>query len=186
MPNGKQAKVTLSKEEWLQHSLQALASRGFTALKADKLAKSLGVSRGSFYWHFRDLKDFHFQVLETCKAMMVDAVIAELEGAELSAESRLEQLVTIATTSDHSLSLALRAWGFNSPDVLPYVQEVDKICLGYVVSLLEAMDFSKEVAQVKGRIIYAGYVGHTMLGVQITKKQEKLLVADLLKVAKNG
>jgi len=183
MSKVKQQKDRLSKEEWLEHSLHTLAEQGFTALKADKLAKSLGVSRGSFYWHFKDLKDFHTQVLETLKAVMVDATIAELEGSELDAEGRLEQLITIAVTGDPSLSLAARAWGFNAPEVQPYVEEVDKVCLDYVVSLLEAKGFSKEVAKVKGRIIYAGYVGHTMLGVQITKKQEKLLIADLLKVA---
>lgn len=58
------------------------------------------------------------------------------------------------------------------------------VCLAYVVSLLQEMGFEKEVAKVKGRIIYAGYVGHTMLAVPITKKQERLLIDDLLKVAK--
>jgi len=186
MSKVKQKKDRLTKEEWLEHSLLTLAEQGFTALKADKLAKTLGVSRGSFYWHFKDLKDFHTQVLETWKAVMVDATIAELEGAELDAGGRLEQLVTIAVTGDPSLSLAARAWGFNSADVLPYIEEVDKVCLNYVISLLEGMGFSKDVAKVKGRIIYAGYVGHTMLGVTITKKQEKLLVADLLKVAQTS
>ncbi len=184
MAKVKAQKDRLSKEEWLEHSLHTLASQGFTALKADKLAKSLGVSRGSFYWHFKDLKDFHTQVLESLKALMVDATIAALEGADLSPEAKLEQLITLAVSGDPSLSLAARAWGFNVPDVQPYVEEVDKVCLAYVVSLLEAMGFEKEVAKVKGRIIYAGYVGHTMLAVPITKKQERLLIDDLLKVAK--
>lgn len=179
----REQKDRLSKEEWLEHSLHTLATQGFTALKADKLAKSLGVSRGSFYWHFKDLKDFHTQVLETLKTLMVDVTIAALEGAELSPKAKLEKLVTIAVSGDPSLSLAARAWGFNVPDVQPYVEEVDKVCLAYVVSLLEEMGFEKEVAKVKGRIIYAGYIGNTMLGVTITKKQEKLLIEDLLKIA---
>ena len=45
----------LSADDWISQGLKALAKSGFTALKADPLAKAMGVSRGSFYWHFADL-----------------------------------------------------------------------------------------------------------------------------------
>ncbi len=44
----------LSAKDWLDQGLRALARSGFTALKAEPLAKAMGVSRGSFYWHFAD------------------------------------------------------------------------------------------------------------------------------------
>ena len=48
----------LSAKDWVDQGLKALASRGFTALKAEPLAKALRVSRGSFYWHFADIAAF--------------------------------------------------------------------------------------------------------------------------------
>ena len=48
----------LSAGDWISQGLKALAESGFTALKADPLAKAMGVSRGSFYWHFADLAAF--------------------------------------------------------------------------------------------------------------------------------
>ena len=45
----------LSAKDWLDQGLKALAHSGFTALKAEPLAKAMGVSRGSFYWHFSDM-----------------------------------------------------------------------------------------------------------------------------------
>ena len=45
----------LSANDWLDQGLKTLARRGFTALKAEPLAKAMGVSRGSFYWHFTDI-----------------------------------------------------------------------------------------------------------------------------------
>ena len=45
----------LSARDWLDQGLKTLARSGFTALKAEPLAKAMGVSRGSFYWHFADI-----------------------------------------------------------------------------------------------------------------------------------
>jgi AcrR family transcriptional regulator len=45
----------LSATDWLRQGLKTLAQSGFTALKAEPLAKAMGVSRGSFYWHFADI-----------------------------------------------------------------------------------------------------------------------------------
>jgi AcrR family transcriptional regulator len=48
----------LSAQDWLNQGLKTLAKSGFTALKAEPLAKAMGVSRGSFYWHFADIGAF--------------------------------------------------------------------------------------------------------------------------------
>jgi len=184
-----QTKDRLSKEEWLSHSLQALAGEGFTALKADKLAKSLGVSRGSFYWHFKDLKDFHTQVLETWKLVMVSNTIEQLEGVQpesgdsLDARAKLEQLITKANSNDPSLEQSIRAWAFSDSDVRKAVAEVDSVCLQYLESLLQVMGFDDDLVQVKARIIYAGHIGNIMLGGEIAKNQKTLLVEELLKMA---
>ncbi|MGM3293775.1 TetR/AcrR family transcriptional regulator, partial [Escherichia coli] len=68
--------------------LKALAKHGFTALKADPLAKAMGVSRGSFYWHFSDLGAFHAAVLMRWREIAAEQIIADVEsggGAPLRA-----------------------------------------------------------------------------------------------------
>src|SRR5580704_10880646 len=54
----------LSARDWLDLGLKVLARSGFAALKAEKLAKMMGVSRGSFYWHFADIAAFHAAILK--------------------------------------------------------------------------------------------------------------------------
>jgi AcrR family transcriptional regulator len=53
----------LSAADWLDQGLKTLAQSGFTALKAEPLARAMGVSRGSFYWHFADIGAFHAAIL---------------------------------------------------------------------------------------------------------------------------
>ena len=71
----------LSAKDWLDQGLKALASRGFTALKADPLAKAIGVSRGSFYWHFADIAAFHAAILARWHEVAAEQIIANVEAA---------------------------------------------------------------------------------------------------------
>ena len=70
----------LSAKDWLDQGLRTLASSGFTALKAEPLAKAMGVSRGSFYWHFADIGAFHAAILEHWREVAAEQIIADLEA----------------------------------------------------------------------------------------------------------
>ena len=45
-------KKTLTAEDWARAALEAIAEDGVTAVAVEPLARSLGVTKGSFYWHF--------------------------------------------------------------------------------------------------------------------------------------
>src|SRR5258707_13410567 len=71
----------LSAKDWLDQGLKTLAERGFTALKAQPLAKALGGSRGSFYWHFADIGAFHAAILKQWREVAAEQIIANLAAA---------------------------------------------------------------------------------------------------------
>src|SRR5438045_6686686 len=71
----------LSAKDWLDQGLKTLARSGFTALKAEPLAKAMGVSRGSFYWHFADIGAFHAAVLARWREVATEQIIAGVEAA---------------------------------------------------------------------------------------------------------
>src|ERR1700759_4399145 len=70
----------LSAKDWLDQGLRTLAKHGFTALKAEPLAKAMGVSRGSFYWHFTDVGAFHRAILGHWRDVAVERIIAAIEA----------------------------------------------------------------------------------------------------------
>jgi AcrR family transcriptional regulator len=49
---------------WLNAGLQALTSQGPAGLRVMQIAKQMGVTKGSFYWHFKDLAEFQAAVLD--------------------------------------------------------------------------------------------------------------------------
>src|SRR5258705_5900348 len=71
----------LSAKDWLDQGLKTLTYSGFTALKAEPLAKAMGVSRGSFYWHFADIGAFHAAILKHWREVAAEQIIAGLEAA---------------------------------------------------------------------------------------------------------
>ena len=86
----------LSAKDWLDLGLKVLATQGFTALKAEPLAKAMGVSRGSFYWHFADIGAYHAAILTHWREVAAEQVIAGLEAGvvELRDEAGIEASLT--------------------------------------------------------------------------------------------
>src|SRR6476619_2513644 len=69
-----------SAQDWVDLGLKTLAKSGFTALKAEPLAKAMGVSRGSFYWHFADIGAFHAAILARWREVATEQIIAGVEA----------------------------------------------------------------------------------------------------------
>ena len=53
----------LTRDDWLLTGLTALCEGGPGTLGAEPLARRVGATKGSFYWHFKDVPDFHGQLL---------------------------------------------------------------------------------------------------------------------------
>lgn len=169
----------LTKTDWLDHALATLSAQGFTALKADTLAQSLGVSRGSFYWHFEDLAAFHGAVLERWLQVSVVAVVDRLDQQDLDPEAKLRALVETAANGDRAMEQAMRSWAFSDPTVAPLVADVDRQRVAYITSILRALGFDAEQAGKRALVLYLTSVGHFATSL-VTGRGETELVEELL------
>ena len=59
-----QPTTNLDATAWIEAAFDALADGGIEAVRVDPLAKRLGVTRGSFYWHFTDRAALHQAMLK--------------------------------------------------------------------------------------------------------------------------
>lgn len=154
--------MKLTKDDWLEHGMRTLAKHGFGALKADILARSLKVSRGSFYWHFRDLKEFHRALLDEWNKRATQQVIAWLEQTA-SGPERLRLLVRRAWTVSNRTERAVRAWATHDPDVARRLEEVDRQRIDYMTSLLRSAGLSPKQARARALFTASAYLGHLIL-----------------------
>ena len=74
----------LNREEWLEKAIEVLSREGSGKLRVQGLSEALGVSKGSFYWHFKDRAEFLRAIVEFWSERYTKKVItaAEASGAE--------------------------------------------------------------------------------------------------------
>ena len=172
----------LSARDWLDQGLKALAESGFTALKAEPLAKAMGVSRGSFYWHFADINAFHAAILARWREVAAEQIIANVEAAAKD-EDPLALLLRRVFSERLTLEKAVRSWANVDPAARAAVQAIDQRRLGYVESLLKQSGLSDAVARDRAQILYWTFLGFALSDQPLPKAREQALVAEILRMA---
>jgi Bacterial regulatory proteins, tetR family. len=172
----------LSARDWLNQGLKTLARDGFTALKAEPLAKAMGVSRGSFYWHFADIGAFHAAILKHWREVAAEQIIANLE-AHKSNDKPLELLLRQAFGGKLALEKAVRTWATLDPAARSAVQAIDRRRLGYVENLFRASGLSDDVARARAQIIYWAFLGFALSDKPLPPARQAEVLDELLRMA---
>jgi AcrR family transcriptional regulator len=172
----------LSAKDWLDQGLRALARSGFTALKADPLAKSMGVSRGSFYWHFADIGAYHAAILKHWREVAAEQIIAGLEAAS-GDDNPLQLLLRRAFGTKPALENALRTWATVDPAARSAVQAIDRRRLGYVEKLLSASGLPADVARPRAQILYWAFLGFALSDRPLPQARQAEVIDELLRMA---
>ncbi len=150
----------LTREDWLAKALDVLAEEGIGAVCIEPVAKALGVTKGSFYWHFEDRDELIKRLLEYWETEHTDR-LGDLVAADSSDPSRqLLTLFELVTTSDEDRNDAsVRAWASHDPQAAAYLKRVDQKRLDYVRDLFQGMGFSREEADLRSRWSYYYMIG---------------------------
>src|SRR5438105_5888842 len=113
--------VRTPRSSWVEEGLRALARGGPDSVRIEPLARTLGDTRGGFYWHFEDRRALLDEMLETWERFAVDRVIARVEAdaEDDDARSKLRRLFEIGADSSGVLrtELAIRDWARRDPAV---------------------------------------------------------------------
>ena len=170
----------LSADDWITQGLKALAKSGFTALKADPLAKAMGVSRGSFYWHFADLGAFHAAILKRWREIAAEQIIADVEAG--SEGEPLRALLRRSFGARLDLERAVRNWAAFDPAAQAAVRAIDRRRLDYIEGLLEKHGFTSAVAQARAQILYWTFLGFALSNTLLPPARLEALLDELLRM----
>jgi AcrR family transcriptional regulator len=171
----------LGPEEWVSAGLKALAKSGASALKADTLATRLGVSRGSFYWHFADVAAFHAAVLRRWREVALENIIAELES---TSDDRMETLLRRAFSTGSGIERAVRAWATADPGARAAVEAVDVERIRYLRKLLVDAGIPATIAATRARIMNWTYLGFSISSNRLDEASLKQVLRDLSQLAR--
>jgi AcrR family transcriptional regulator len=153
----------LTREDWLAAGLGAMADGGARRLAVEPLARTLGATKGSFYWHFRDRDELLGAVLERWEVQETDLVIEGLEslaGPRERLRHLLEDILTrLPARPDPSVALM----GDSEERVGQALERVTARRVQFVAEQLEALGIDPDEAARRALLAYTSYLGFATL-----------------------
>jgi AcrR family transcriptional regulator len=136
---------SLHRDDWVRAAKTRLAEYGVESVRVEVLARDLGVSKGSFYWHFRD----RGELLETLLGQWEDGELGWLEvEVGTSAATRWARFIERTANPDRMrMEIALRAWARAEEHVAPRVAAIERRKARLIADVLEEVGFTEAAAE---------------------------------------
>ena len=157
----------LSAEDWAREALDQIAEQGVASVAVEPLARRLGVTKGSFYWHFPSRDALLQAALSRWETIEQEEVFGKLEKvADPRERLRALFLVVAHEVKSHIIySELLNA--LDHPAVSPVIGRVSQRRLDYLTASFRQAGLNRIAAQHRARLAYAAYVGFLQLSLQL-------------------
>ena len=162
----------LGRSDWIRLGLTVLAESGVGAVRVEPLAKRMKMTKGSFYWHFKNRQDLLDALLDEWVEIDTNGIIEQVNQLEADPKTKLMRLFELAIAehdllpgiADGSIEKAIRAWATSEPKVAEIIAKVDQKRLNYTQSIFLDIGFSDDEAWVRARLVYYALVGELTIG----------------------
>jgi AcrR family transcriptional regulator len=175
---------------WIEAGLEALAAGGEDAVRIEPLAKSLGVTRGSFYGHFDDRTAFLGAMLDSWQQSATDEVLKQVERRGGDPRTKITRAGALTFSAELlPIELAVRDWSRRDPAVAARLRQVDNQRMEYLRSLFAT--FCSDPADIEARCVLAFSlaIGNHFIAADHGKYSRaqalKLALAQLLQTTAN-
>lgn len=157
-------KRRLSRADWTEAGLHALAEGGIAAVAIEPIAAALGTTKGSAYWHFPNRSAFLTETLLRWESEHTEAVIEQV-SREPDPLARLRRLLTLVLDRPVVFAIELSLVGHADDEVAgPVLRRVTERRLGYLTEQLTQLGLPKSKARRRALLAYGTYLGHAQIG----------------------
>lgn len=162
-PPATEIRQNLTVQDWAAAALDSLATGGIDAVAVEPLARKLGVTKGSFYWHFANRDALLRAALELWERQETVDVLARI-GEEPDPYERIVKIFKQANAGYRSgrLYLAIAA-AEDKPMVREFVQRVTESRIDHLHQSYRALGFSERSARHWARFAYATFMGNLQI-----------------------
>ncbi len=167
----------LNRESWILAAFETLYIDGIDAVRIEPLATKLNVTKGSFYWHFKNRTELHDALLDYWEKEMTQSVLDAANEFHGSPKQRLiNTLREIVGKERTKYDPAVRNWARSDIKVKKVVEYIDKIRLSFLHGLFIDIGFSKQQAEIRSRLMYYYIMGEVTVTIKepMTKRMKNL------------
>ena len=160
----------LDKNSWLIQGFKIIETEGFSRITIDNLCEKQKRSKGSFYYHFKNIDGY---IEELMKYWVQEYTITYIKTAEIKRTPALiyKALTNMAFKVPYKVEQVIRAWGYSNFIVREYVQKVDKIRIDYMVSLKIEAGSDERAAYYSAILEFAILIGIQQLYPDMPEKE---------------
>ena len=172
------AKSQLTPTDWIAAATHVLRDKSIDAVRVDVLAKVLNVTRGSFYWHFKDRNDLLERVLKSWRAAATSQIIERFEKSGVTAENLIKELLSLpfrgqSAQDSASTELAIRGWARRDELARQALEAVDAQRLSYLTRCFESMGLPPNEAQLRAFMLYSYMLSESLLRTQGSEEERQ-------------
>ena len=166
----------LKKNNWLSEGLKIIESKGFTRITVDYLCERVKRSKGSFYFHFKNIDGYIQALMDFWVEKDTLSIIHKANTA--NDKEKKQVLYQLSVKKSLKLEQYIRAWGFSNETVRKMVEKADDLRMESIVAVEvnngKKTDEAKDIAV----LTYSAFVGIQQLFPYMPKK-EKLRLEQL-------
>lgn len=162
------ARTTLTPERWIEAATEVLVDQGIDHVRVDVLAGQLAVTRGSFYWHFRDREDLLRRVLQAWRDLATVQLTQRLGQASDDPRAQLRDVISLpfrgrAALRAARIELAIRAWARRDAMARQALDEADSARIAYIAQIFSSLGFGIVEARSRAFLLYTYVVGESQI-----------------------
>lgn len=165
--------------DWIEVAKDVLAEQGVDRVSIEPLAKRLGVTKGSFYAHFKDRDDLLSAILENWRKGATLQIIDRIEKGAESPRERFARLLRVPFASGSrsrrgaEIELSIRLWGRSDGRARAALAEVDQLRLAYIGRLLVSVGVPEAGAAARAIQVYS----FMRVGAALVDSADETLIA---------
>jgi AcrR family transcriptional regulator len=153
------ARGSLTRQDWVDAAIEMLVDQGIDAVRIDVLAKRIGMTRGSFYWHFESREDLLRAVLQAWRESTTENLTSRLERASNDPREQLRDLLSLpfrgrSAARGARIELAIRAWARRDAMARQFVDESDASRIAYASQIFSSLGFAAGEARHRAVMAY--------------------------------
>jgi AcrR family transcriptional regulator len=166
----------LDRDDWIRGALELLSTAGVEKVKIVPLAKQLGVTSGSFYWHFTNRRHLHDELLEYWEREMTDRAIEQAKHFAGPPKSRILLLMEqVMATGMARYDLAIWHWAQSDAAVRKVFERTLGKRFAFAAWMFKQAGFSKVQAETRGRMMVVYMMGESTLIPDAPDQRKKRL-----------
>jgi AcrR family transcriptional regulator len=143
---------SLTREDWIDGAWEMLGESGVDGVRIEPLARRLGVTKGSFYWHFKERQELIDELLDRWFTAWDNQLSPNFDTGADPAERIWALFESVIGRGTRGQTVSLRMLSHTDVDVAQRIEERDSQRLLFLTNRLKEIGFSGEEARVRGQV----------------------------------